>query len=168
MPPFGSRPRSGNDRQGGGRRGATGQQPSDRRRRRLGTGVAAGRRHPARHPLNLPEPSWVIALRGNIIITAGGRDVGIHQPGLHDPYENCFLFSAPGRPTRPPDNGRLSGTSADMRPVITRAGADRRARLGHVIRYIGRAGAMAGDGQRRCARLDASTIKAGTRRAPRR
>jgi hypothetical protein len=73
--------------------------------------VAAGRRHPARHPLNLPEPSWVIALRGNIIITAGGRDVGIHQPGLHDPYENCFLFSAPGRPTRPPDNGRLSGTS---------------------------------------------------------
>ena len=35
---------------------------------------------PLAHPLNLPEPSWVVALRGNII-TAGGRDIGIHQPG---------------------------------------------------------------------------------------
>ena len=35
---------------------------------------------PLVHPLDLPEPSWVVALRGNII-TAGGRDIGIHQPG---------------------------------------------------------------------------------------
>jgi hypothetical protein len=36
---------------------------------------------PLAHPLDLPEPSWVVALRGNIIVTAGGRDIGIHQPG---------------------------------------------------------------------------------------
>jgi hypothetical protein len=33
---------------------------------------------PLAHPLNLPEPSWVVALRANIIVTAGGRDTGIH------------------------------------------------------------------------------------------
>jgi hypothetical protein len=34
------------------------------------------------HPLDLPEPSWVVTLRGNIIIvTASGRDIGIQQPG---------------------------------------------------------------------------------------
>jgi hypothetical protein len=32
------------------------------------------------HPLDLPEPSWAVALRGNIIVTAGARDIGIHQP----------------------------------------------------------------------------------------
>ena len=36
---------------------------------------------PLAHPLNLPESLWVVALRGNIIVTAGGRDIGIHQPG---------------------------------------------------------------------------------------
>ena len=36
---------------------------------------------PLAHPLNPPEPAWVVALRGNIIVTAGGRDTGIHQPG---------------------------------------------------------------------------------------
>lgn len=35
---------------------------------------------PLAHPLDLPEPSWVVALRGNIIVTAGGRDIGIHSP----------------------------------------------------------------------------------------
>ena len=36
---------------------------------------------PVAHLRDLPEPSWVVALRGNIIVTAGGRDIGIHQPG---------------------------------------------------------------------------------------
>lgn len=36
---------------------------------------------PLAHSLNLPEPSWIVALRGNIIVTAGGRDIGIHRPG---------------------------------------------------------------------------------------
>ena len=36
---------------------------------------------PLAHPLNPPQPAWVVALRGNIIVTAGGRDTGIHQPG---------------------------------------------------------------------------------------
>jgi hypothetical protein len=35
---------------------------------------------PLAHPLDLPEPSWVVALRANIIVTAGGRDIGIYQP----------------------------------------------------------------------------------------
>jgi len=33
---------------------------------------------PLVHPLDLPEPSWVVALRGNIIVTADGQDIGIH------------------------------------------------------------------------------------------
>jgi hypothetical protein len=36
---------------------------------------------PLAHRLGLPEPSGVVAPRGNIIVTAGGRDIGIHQPG---------------------------------------------------------------------------------------
>jgi hypothetical protein len=34
---------------------------------------------PLAHPLDLPEPARVV-LHGNIIITAGGRDIAIHQP----------------------------------------------------------------------------------------
>jgi len=44
----------GGDRQGDGRRSTTGQQPSERRRRRLSTGVATGRRHPARSSTGPP------------------------------------------------------------------------------------------------------------------
>jgi len=51
---------------------------------------------PLARPLDLPEPSC-IALRGNIIVTAGGRDIGIHQPGVHDPYEIASCSAA--RPT---------------------------------------------------------------------
>src|SRR6185312_4495035 len=46
--------------------------------------------------------------------------------GLHDPIRNCFLFSAPGRPTRPSDNGRLSGTT--QAPATDHAGGGPAAR----------------------------------------
>jgi hypothetical protein len=67
---------------------------------------------PLAHPLNLPEPSSGVALRGNIIVTTAGRDIGIDQQGLNDPYEIASCSALLARPTRPPDNGRLSGTSA--------------------------------------------------------
>jgi hypothetical protein len=52
---------------------------------------------PLAHPLNLPEPPWTVALRGNIIVTAGGRDIGIHRPGFHD---SCVIAScSAARPT---------------------------------------------------------------------
>jgi hypothetical protein len=35
---------------------------------------------PLAHPLDLSEPAWVAALQGNIIVTAGGWDIAIHQP----------------------------------------------------------------------------------------
>jgi hypothetical protein len=35
---------------------------------------------PLAHPLGLPEPAWVVALQGNIIVTADGWDIAIHQP----------------------------------------------------------------------------------------
>ena len=70
---------------------------------------------PLVHPLDLSEPAWVVALHGNIIVTVGGWDIAIHQPAAPWPIRNCFLFSGPGRPTRPSDNGRLSGTPAGVR-----------------------------------------------------
>lgn len=35
---------------------------------------------PLAHPLDLPEPSWAVALHGTIIVTAGDWDIAIHQP----------------------------------------------------------------------------------------
>ena len=35
---------------------------------------------PLAHPLDLSEPVWGVALHGNIIVTAVGRDISIHQP----------------------------------------------------------------------------------------
>ncbi len=35
---------------------------------------------PLAHPLDLSEPSWVVLLHGNIIVTAGSWDIAIHQP----------------------------------------------------------------------------------------
>jgi hypothetical protein len=35
------------------------------------------------HPLDLSEPVWGVALHGNIIVTAVGGDIAIHQPSLH-------------------------------------------------------------------------------------
>ena len=32
------------------------------------------------HPLNLPESVEAIALHGNIIVTAAGPDIAVHQP----------------------------------------------------------------------------------------
>jgi hypothetical protein len=32
------------------------------------------------HPLDLSEPAWVVALHSNIIVTAAGGDIAIHQP----------------------------------------------------------------------------------------
>ena len=93
------------------------------------------------HPLDLSEPVWGVALHGNIIVTAVGGDIAIHQPSLHDPYEiaSCSAASADrydhrimagyqvqrGRPpvitpdvVRHPmrDSDTLSGTSAAEEP----------------------------------------------------
>jgi hypothetical protein len=35
---------------------------------------------PLAHPLDLSEPVWGDALHGNIIVTAVGGDIAIHQP----------------------------------------------------------------------------------------
>jgi hypothetical protein len=35
---------------------------------------------PLPHPLDLSEPVWGVALHGNIIVTAVGGDISIHQP----------------------------------------------------------------------------------------
>ena len=50
----------------------------------------------------------------------------------------------PGRPTRPSDNGRLSGTTQAPASDHAGGGPPPGARLGHVIRYIGRGGATTG------------------------
>jgi hypothetical protein len=58
--------------------------------------VAAGRGYPLAHPLDLSEPVWGVALRGNIIVTAVDGDIAIHSQPLHDPYEiaSCSAASA--------------------------------------------------------------------------
>ena len=58
---------------------------------------------PLGQPLFLPE--WVrgIAVHGNIVITAAGTDIAVHQPALPPPIRYCKCRSAnaaPGR-TRP-------------------------------------------------------------------
>ena len=53
---------------------------------------------PLAHPLDLPELSWVVALRGNIIVTAAAGTLACTSQGLHDPYE-----IAPVQRPRPTD-----------------------------------------------------------------
>jgi WD40 repeat protein len=69
-------------------------------------------------PLDLSEPVEGIALHGDIIVTAAGRDIAIHQLNLvaPRPIRNCSMFNGTGRRTRPSDNGRLSSTSAGVPP----------------------------------------------------
>jgi WD40 repeat protein len=45
------------------------------------------------HPLDLSEPVWAVALHGNIIVTAGGSDIAIHQPAALLPVRNCCVHS---------------------------------------------------------------------------
>jgi hypothetical protein len=94
---------------------------------------------PLSHPLDLPEPSWVVALRGNIIVTRGRR--GHRHPlatGSMTPYEIASCSAPPadrhdhrimaGYPVHQAttygqgpgnrraverDSGKLSGTSVD-------------------------------------------------------
>ena len=91
---------------------------------------------PLAHPLDLPALSWVVALRCNIIVTAGGREIGIHQPGLLDPYEIAFYSAALADRHDHSDNGRLSGTTQAPASDHAGGGPPPGARLGHVIRYI--------------------------------
>jgi WD domain, G-beta repeat len=67
---------------------------------------------PLAHPLDLSESAGGIALHGNIIVTAAGPDIAVHRLAAPWLIRDCSLPSGHGRPTRPPDNGRLSGTSA--------------------------------------------------------
>jgi hypothetical protein len=67
---------------------------------------------PLAHPLDLSELVKGIALHNDIIVTAAGRDIAVHQPVTPWPIRNSSVFSGPGWATRPSDNGRLSGTSA--------------------------------------------------------
>ena len=136
------------------RRSAAGRHPShhQRRLRRHDTGCgdwADGTQ--VGEPLYLRESVRGVAVHGNVIVTAAGADIAIHQPAF--PATDA-LAAVPFPEQRSvgerSDNGLLSGTTAGMCPVITRAVVGCCARLGHVIRYIGRAGAMEGEGQRRC------------------
>jgi hypothetical protein len=52
---------------------------------------------PLAHPLDLPEPSWVVALRGNIIVTAEAGTLAATSQRRHDPYEIASCSAA--RPT---------------------------------------------------------------------
>jgi WD40 repeat protein len=40
---------------------------------------------PLMHPLTLPESVQAVAIHGNVIITAAGADIAVHQPALPRP-----------------------------------------------------------------------------------
>ena len=88
-------------------------------------------------PLDLSEPVWGVALHGNIIVTAVDGDIAIHSQPLHDPYEiaSCSAASADRY-----DHRIMAGYPVHQATTHGRGleQACSRARLGHVIRYIGR------------------------------
>ena len=47
------------------------------------------------HPLDLSGPVTGIALHGNIVVTAAGRDIGVHQPVAPRPIRNGSTFCEP-------------------------------------------------------------------------
>ena len=49
---------------------------------------------PLREPLNLPVLVWDVAVRGDIIVTAAGTSIAVHQlANSHNPYESCSILS---------------------------------------------------------------------------
>ena len=46
---------------------------------RLGEGTPVGQ------PLNLPVSTRAVAIYGNVIVTASGPDIAVHQPALPEP-----------------------------------------------------------------------------------
>ena len=91
---------------------------------------------PLAHPLDLSESAGGIALHGNIIVTPAGPDIAVHHLAAPWLIRDCSLPSGHGRPTRPPDNGRLSGTTRAPASDHAGGGPPSFARLGHVIRYL--------------------------------
>ena len=89
-------------------------------------------------PLDLPEPVRAVAVHGNVIVTAAGADIAVHQPALpraHALAAVLFPGTTAGRRNRS-DNGRLSGTTRTPASDHVGGGPPPCARLGHVIRYI--------------------------------
>ena len=63
-------------------------------------------------PLDLPESVRAVAVHGNIIVTAAGADIAVHQLALPQPMPWLLFYFAEQRPAgKRSDNGRLSGTS---------------------------------------------------------
>jgi hypothetical protein len=84
----------------GGGRGAAGRRRGNYQRRRgwHGAGVPDRRRHQVVPPLNLPESVQAVAVHGNVIITATGADITVHQPALSWPMRQllpCFPEQRP-------------------------------------------------------------------------
>ena len=49
---------------------------------------------PVGDPLNLPVLVWDVAVRGDIIVTAAGTSIAVHQlANSHNPYESCSILS---------------------------------------------------------------------------
>lgn len=69
---------------------------------------------PLAHKLELSEPAWVVALHGNIIVTAGGWDIAIHQPATPSPKSHPITGESPCRrrlPGKSP-SAWISGSAA--------------------------------------------------------
>jgi WD40 repeat protein len=77
-------------------------------------------------PLHLPEPVQAVAIRGNVIVTATGVGIAVHQLALPSPHQQA----------RQSDNGRLSGTTAQGCHGWAGVCPPTAARLAYVIRYI--------------------------------
>ena len=80
---------------------------------------------PLAHPLDLPELSWAVALRGNIIVTAAAGTSASTSQGLHAPYE---IASCSAAPADRHDHRIMAGYPVHRptsSPVLTREAAHR-------------------------------------------
>ncbi len=68
---------------------------------------------PVMPSLDLPESVQAVAVHDNVIITVAGANIAVHQPALPRTMRWPSSVLENARPVKRPDNGRLSGTSAD-------------------------------------------------------
>ena len=68
-------------------------------------------------PLDLPESVSGIAVHGNVIVTAAGADIAVHQPGSRGRCDSCCSISG----TTTGENNRIMAGYPVHQPCATRA-----------------------------------------------
>ena len=70
--------------------------------------MAAGRRHPARTPLDLSESVRAVAVHGNVIVTAARADIALHRQHSRNSWASCCSIREQHWSAKRSDIGPLS------------------------------------------------------------